>query len=922
MGRTSDAVLVLAGLTSDAKRLSLAQRLHLVVGDQDIQDIQGASNVHFAYVDACMSCLENVSLTCESTDDDQLELRALSTIIEIVIAWGVRPLLDPCLRNALPKGKSSDSSFSLATINDGRARFLNLVSRLSALSLSASSSPVSKLLLSRHLLALYAAHLDLDSDHDLTQIYERAESVESLIAIMQLLTVVSVGAEKDARRMAWRKRCGELLSGILLRKNGVRSFLSVMLPTISQGSGGASLQLNHISRLIMTQPAQSPSKHAYFSVICPQLIQCILTPSPAMTSPTAQRATQDLSELATHVAARFISAHPLRVGRKYVINPIIGPITTGMEKKLKDHHDVIVEEADLSRVVIAVHGLLKSSVPNPEFPLHRVIEPVIPVMYYIHQFAKSSSSQIRSPLSELLKQFFKAPDTVSRLCALTKMCIDLPGSAMLSDTQATDLSTESRVLFVGIPQITQSGGVHIRSTESMELNLDNEALVSVLKDAKDPALVGSLMMSALELYVSLKESERPDQNIRAAMAGQLLLTIIGSFSEDEITLPSFEQTLRFIGIMLSPSYTVSLTGEDSATEVADTITMSLGLLSFVIQKRVSEVEPKADETENVALFRELSASIQRLESQHSSPTIREMASSVHTALRSAIPSLDRQHITLIPPPAQTSSAQNSPKTPEKVFASSLVDLDDDCAPVRAHAMAEIRKLVEKRDAVVVDRITEVLDKLTLQMQERDSYVFLNAIKCLAAIADTFPGPAMRHIVNKYRSQTTSTTLEPSDSITETRLRYGETLQRILRRLGTAFAKYAEEILPTLLVVLHDGDASARTSALSLLATVAQTATWALLPYFYQLLDYLTHIFLVEKDTELRKSAAHFLLLFVQGVNERQEVAPETLPRDWTDMNVRLLRLLEHVESDFREDDMVRAFAKAALDECGPVLLSE
>ncbi len=61
-----------------------------------------------------------------------------------------------------------------------------------------------------------------------------------------------------------------------------------------------------------------------------------------------------------------------------------------------------------------------------------------------------------------------------------------------------------------------------------------------------------------------------------------------------------------------------------------------------------------------------------------------------------------------------------------------------------------------------------------------------------------------------------------------------------------------DILPPILKVLHDPRPQLKSSALSLITEIAQTSPFALIPFIHQLVDFIHHIFLLEKTPETRR----------------------------------------------------------------------
>lgn len=144
---------------------------------------------------------------------------------------------------------------------------------------------------------------------------------------------------------------------------------------------------------------------------------------------------------------------------------------------------------------------------------------------------------------------------------------------------------------------------------------------------------------------------------------------------------------------------------------------------------------------------------------------------------------------------------------------------DPILPVRAHGLVLLRDLVlsPNYDAALTPSI---LDVYTQALQDSDSYIYLNAVKGLASMADALGKDIFRTLVRLYRT-----------SEMDKSLRLGEALGLIIKRAGSAFSANAELIIPTLLSMVRDSSLPTiqRVSALSLLSTAAESHL-ALLPW--------------------------------------------------------------------------------------------
>jgi len=166
-------------------------------------------------------------------------------------------------------------------------------------------------------------------------------------------------------------------------------------------------------------------------------------------------------------------------------------------------------------------------------------------------------------------------------------------------------------------------------------------------------------------------------------------------------------------------------------------------------------------------------------------------------------------------------------------------VSDELLPVRAHGLVLLRDLVLSKDydPALTPSIRDVYMKSIL---DKDSYIYLNAVKGLAAMVDALGKDIFRTLVREYRSNSTDHSGDHLDRV----LRIGEALGMVIRRAGKSFSAYggyrcsdytnpaADIIVPTLLSTFPDQSLPTilRTSALSLLSTAAEMDHLALLPW--------------------------------------------------------------------------------------------
>jgi len=124
-------------------------------------------------------------------------------------------------------------------------------------------------------------------------------------------------------------------------------------------------------------------------------------------------------------------------------------------------------------------------------------------------------------------------------------------------------------------------------------------------------------------------------------------------------------------------------------------------------------------------------------------------------------------------------------------------LQDPLLPVRAHGLLLLRELVAARAGTTPHEAVRALepairDIFLHAVQDDDSYVFLNAVQGLAALANSFGADVLRALVYVYADGLQGV---GAGAITkqdvDVRLRVGEALGQVIRRCGETLPQYCQ-----------------------------------------------------------------------------------------------------------------------------------
>ncbi|KAJ3333703.1 transmembrane and coiled-coil domains-containing protein 7 [Blyttiomyces sp. JEL0837] len=308
------------------------------------------------------------------------------------------------------------------------------------------------------------------------------------------------------------------------------------------------------------------------------------------------------------------------------------------------------------------------------------------------------------------------------------------------------------------------------------------------------------------------------------------------------------------------------------------------LLALALGKNVLDENSAAETIIASDVFQELLIIVQVLQN-HELETVRALVSE----LRQSIAKIRNiQMDANLPDKAKTVNSLD-------VYRTAMEELTDELLPLRAHGMGSLRQLVLDKDPVAANNLTSILTIFLHMMEDEDSFIYLNALKGLSALTDSYPKKTLVEVMSRY----TDTKLK-----VESRLRLGEAILQTIQRYGDALAVYSEDIVPSILQVMRDTRTSLRASAVSLLSSIMEKAIYLVLSYIHQVLDYLTSLLAVETDMQCRRSAVLALLGLFQ--NPR---AYEALPGGVTKTVIRTLKGI--CETD--QDEITRGHASHALE---------
>ncbi|XP_075212217.1 transport and golgi organization 6 isoform X3 [Lycorma delicatula] len=227
---------------------------------------------------------------------------------------------------------------------------------------------------------------------------------------------------------------------------------------------------------------------------------------------------------------------------------------------------------------------------------------------------------------------------------------------------------------------------------------------------------------------------------------------------------------------------------------------------------------------------------------------------------------------------------------------------DPLLPVRGHAMLELAKLITSGDPEAKAKKDVILCIFQENLKNEDSYLYLSAIEGISSLAAEFPDTVLVTLIEEY-SQTETTT----------RLKVGEALMRVVRRLGDMIPVYKNELLNSFLSGVRDSDNLVRASSLSNVGELCQLLSFRIGPIAAEIFNCVERIVATDPAPEPRRAAVMLLTLVLRGLqSEALRVLEPVL--------LQLYRTLKKIYLTDK-DDVVKLHSQLALEELSKSTLS-
>ncbi|KAM6495912.1 hypothetical protein JOM56_008618 [Amanita muscaria] len=926
------------------------------------------------------------------------DLARLRTLISIVFKWGVETLLSRCLQIWPTKlGESPGVTPSEEVLKQYNA-LVAMTNRLMGMIFPRSSGPpsithVTAAINDGHLIDLLRPCLalgwlpkSLSTEYIVSCDSLRLVTLRLLSILPPSQSIVALGgvlSSKPVPSLHMRRICTMLLGKQITRTRGVDG-LCVAIFGDEDGTGDeAPLEkLEHIARVLLTVP-QGIQPQDFYRSITDQILSLLSE----KTAPTHKRA---VAFTVSRMLATEESSHPyVEIGSQLLLSSLHDSLIPANDAPLnaetakKRFMSILLPSVSIS----ALATLVTNMDPYPA-SISRLLSPIVPVLYsllYRLDQIRTSDPTLRDSVHGLLVTWGKIVEKSGGLD-----CIWLISQ---SDEIYWNVGLDGDIRQVHKPDKTLP--LSFFTPESLEEaensgSLDDDAnimglypdpvhYVRFLKELDRTDISSDLFVKFLESYREQRSTSNADP-LRTLLTMQIVMQMqkqlsTGPSSSNFLCKPAY--MLLFVKHVLESSsreqnerLSQKKPALDKRTEIVSQPSTRLEEIEDIEladsddEASGPEVISSGDEMIETAINLLLSI-LEANEglSARTMPVLNDIYSLLDPFSRDQLANIRavarEAKMVMTARLASTSTDRrlhsSEEESSQEVYQKALKLLQDPILPVRSHGLLLLRQLVTRSKGEVDSALIPAILSIFLQaVQDDESYLFLNAVQGLAAMVDSYGKDVLKALVRDYTGGLVNSTGggDLSQHGLDVRIRIGEALGIVIRRMGTALGIYSDLLVPPLFQIVRSPDVPTvlRTSSLSLLADCVNIYALAILPYVTDLAETMVDFLHIEavpvtdgsstrktqyvaevvppKEVDrkpsmdsqptstnprfppLRRAALHFLSLLVRSMTE---YVYENSP---TGMNIPVITLrraktvLAYVAST-DEDNLVRIMAREA-----------
>ncbi|KAL1405390.1 hypothetical protein Q8F55_009021 [Vanrija albida] len=661
---------------------------------------------------------------------------------------------------------------------------------------------------------------------------------QAMAALSGALQTIQEGKRKPPR--GWTRvwpayvegAIGTLLSGQMQRPGGVRAVMENVFGEAGNMAGPEAVEgskLDRIAGLLSRVPKSTPPE-----VYIPKLLTTLFD----LIAPESAQHPIVYTHAASYVVHHLWQTSPLAV--EWLRSRLHAPWLPQNPQP-----GVVVPSAQVDAAARSMAQLVLHAPPSPDFT-DFVVSPILPPLFALHaklspavgagsiQKAAATAPGLVGDVRLLLSSWGKVVPKDKGVAGVWSIVVGGRGWPPSDDGEELywNVKGRSAEIVFGHPEAPQPSvstsmdvdGDDTDALDSFDLSPDPPTLVSLLKSFDRPDVSSDVFLKVLDEWRVRANADDQDP-LKSLLFLRITLAMMETLGEKLLANP--DHVLTFVeGVLGDEVHTLEakmteskpLIQEVDADEPLPELTAEgvekMGMVETAISLLLASLE--ANDKLNFT-----TAPILHPISNHLEALAGSQLSGVRQLAREA-------QLVLLVRRSATLTAQDGSVSPAvATYRRALTLVSDPILPVRAHGLVLLRDLVLGKD---YDKALtpSILDVYMQAIQDKDSYIYLNAVKGVAAMAETLGKEIFKTLVRLYREAGDGVSGDALDKA----LRIGEALGLVIRRAGKAFVANAGIVVPVLLSTFANAKLPTilRTSALSLLSTCAEVDHLALLPW--------------------------------------------------------------------------------------------
>ncbi|WVW83591.1 hypothetical protein I302_105612 [Kwoniella bestiolae CBS 10118] len=699
-------------------------------------------------------------------------------------------------------------------------------------------------------------------------------AISTLVNVLKLLVQGSKeGVKSNGWVRVWPKYPKEIINGLLTaqvrRPGGVRGLMENVLGETAKTDDVTSIEgqrLDHIFNVLIRIPRQV-TPEIYYPWLLSELFAMI-----PLTSHS-------------HLPVAYVNTACYCIQRLWASNrPLIGdwlknklhsPWYPKLPNSLPQNNDKIVVTSweAIQRSVQNMRLLLLHNPSSHEFA-DFLVGSILPPLFSLHTFLNrhqdhllvkvKKGSDVEINLEEgvqsLLVSWGKAVDEVAGVKGIWSIAESGRGWGGKESIEGDGVDLHWEKEGEGVKLVvsrdkakTSQDDITLPSISSMQssnedslaqflarqiISPDPQLLCQLIESLDRPDIASEVILKALDSW-RIKLATEIEPSLESLSNLQLTIQMMEKLGSQLFTRPS--QVLGFVERVLHDQVQ-SLDGGDEKAEVEDEKPFieevndghagdkglnddvapdgKRGLIEVACQLLAS-LEGEGQLKEDLPILQPILSHLNVL--SHRSPSV-----SIRNAAREAQLLLSQQHFPDHDPLVGPQQASR------ETYQKAITLIKDDTLPVKAHGLTMLKDLVFSVgfDTALVPNILGIYLE---QLDDKDSFIYLSAIKGLSGMVDALGKDVFVPLIGKYTGEIEAlerNEKKGDEGTIERVLRLAEAIDQVAERTGDALGGYANEIVPPLMSIypLSSLPTVIRSSALSILSTCARVSPFTILPW--------------------------------------------------------------------------------------------